>query len=228
MADFYFNTVGEAWIAAASYVGANCIDGSTPVAGWNFGYFLASGTTPAKLQLFSSLDWQNNTWWFKDGFSYPNIPARYILFQPQLNEPIMCTGSGTDDTFVTFDHAASTLNVSFVSAIRDLTGYSLDGLAFNTRIFPGKSADALNFQSYRFFNDTDQIYIAFIWINQTMLPDNYGIQLPIVQSFGNQPIINVSQVVSIPPATPPLDLDVSVNQGQAILSVVSRTTTMIP
>lgn len=228
MADFFLNTLGEAFDAVVKYVASTCVDGTTPTSGWAVSYNPAVDALAPCFRLLSSVDAQNNRWYINEGLSAPYLPVRYLATQQGTNRDLVISATGTDEDFVTFNNAASQLAFAIYYVIGQLSGYTIAEIASSGQTFDGRAAVGYLRFGWLLYQGEDQVFVTTSCYNPAMGPIPYGFRFGNSQLFVPGPVSNVTQVVNIPPQPLPQDLDVSVNQGQAILSINSRTTTILP
>jgi hypothetical protein len=228
MVDIYKATFGQAYMAAIQEIVQNLLNGSTPSAGWYLGYNDPGLPSYPGITINfadSSLD---RTYWFADCQGRPGIPVRYLLRQPELSFQITTSDAGFDTSFLTLKAAMDEAFPEVAYIIGLLSGYSEDMVLFDSYTFAGKPQPAALRYEARLHTSTDIVWCGGMFVNEAFVPGPFPIEQPSAGTWWQQATGSALQNITIPAGAPPWDADVAINQGQAIFSVISRTTTMLP
>ncbi len=228
MADHYYNTIGEAWLGMMEFSITHFLGGTTLQAGWVITWSAASVGVPATFIAISATPASFNRYIIKESLTSPGIPIRSILMEPGFNTILVCASDVTDPTYVNFEHLLTYAMDAMRQLVASMTGYTATWEGSHDKIWPGMGGAGYLMYTYRYESDTDICRQMISCFNNAWKPDAFDFQQPFAPSYGPQVVVNNSVTLSSGPAAPPMDLDISINQGQAILSVLSKTTTMLP
>jgi hypothetical protein len=226
--NYYFLTIGEAWLAFANFVASLVSAGNTPSAGFGISVVAGSPSANGYIVVYWGATTAYNYYYFREGRYAPNIPFRQVLTQPEFGVPIQMSDTGNPSGTLTFTSVIGSMTFAKGQIIATQCGQTYRVGGVSDYGFPSAPLVMVATVSAYVTDGIDLIVTSDAYINTAAALDAAGVWLP------NSPVLPTLQVVSsggggvVVNAAPPMDLDVSVNQGQAILSVYSRTTTMIP
>lgn len=228
MVEIYNRTVGEAYSAMISYIVTNALtagDVLTYIAG---GYTTFSGSTPGYFLLQISPPSTDVRFYIRESLLGVPLPLQYVVRQPGMGAGLVCNfpdpGGGVIGLTECFDAAFSN-KLGAIANICSISGVPLGGGNFT---FAGQPKPCTRASGFILYSADDVAVINDVGINQAFVPTGFEITTPAQMIFPvGQYLIPGSAGVTIN-NPPPLDVDVAINQGQAIFSVLSRTTTMIP
>jgi hypothetical protein len=226
----YYWTYDEAFGAFCDDLASVFVAGTT-TSGFSAGWTAASGSTPGFIlyKFSSSLNLiQYNV---LESVGVANFPLRYLISGTNFNKSFEVSGVDPSGS-MSFVNLVSLVVSVRDQAVTQLTGYSLDSYYSTDHTYTGLSKPGRCIRGTSYWTANDASFGLASYVNGNYLPTVYGLQYPIVSVFPANHLLRVAGAavvnVNLPTPSPQMDVDVAVNQGQAILSVLSRTTTMIP
>jgi len=226
--EFFFRTPGEAFTAMVQWVKDNCLSTGATITSISGFYNQVAAGTPAYFVLTTATPTDTVRFYTLEPSYGSVLPLQYAVRQTGMSMSLVCTYLDPGGGVVTLHDCFVALFVSKVVGIAYSTGCGNNTYGIWDLTIPGKAAPCATLGTQGYWNDSDIVIDNDVVINNAYGTSPYEITLPANKVFpvgqylipgGGSTIINTS---------PPMDLDVSINQGQAILSVLSRTTTMLP
>ncbi len=228
MADSYYNTIGDMWLGVIQYCKTViCVDVfsySTITMSWTNGW--SGGAGYVTIDLDSGALVQN--FWAGETFGTAVLPLGYVVREQGLQNFLdvdyaYVSGAPNDIQFVSYK-----LFSLHVSMIANQCAVSAGFLTETNIVLSGMTNPVAYILGATYYSLKDFAVVTMVNVNQKYKGALYPLSQPYQQTYGDQLIVNASPVINVPPAPLPLDIDVGINQGQAILSVNSMTTTMLP
>ena len=229
MADYYYRSIGDAFRGLVNWSQANLLDGTVPNTSVSMAFTSFGGTgTQTGFYVTSSLPSSPDSFFIAEALVGRVMDLAWIVRQPGLTQGLDGTFPDPSSGFYGFDDIASKIHDCLVGVIAGMTGATHGTFGFYGFSLDGAHTCAsAYFDAYKTAND-----IAAFLLYQTNRA--YGpTNIPISQPFGcvypnEGNIQSLSKPGLVINEAPQLDADVSINGGQAILSVISRTITFMP
>jgi hypothetical protein len=228
MANFYFQTHGEAYAAATEFIAGLLNAGGQTQAGVGWGYTAAILPTLGYFALRYNAGANLDLYFVQDSTSDPNVPMRYLVMQPGFQQTLTVAMATQAYPLLSAYVATAFWRQMKDQCFQLAAGATISAVNGCNWQFSGQSDSALWNQFRLISTPVDVVFMCDTMHNTMFEASPAGTPIPMgptliappsVVSGGGGTVVNVAQ---------PLDLDVAINQGQAILSVLSRTTTMIP
>lgn len=226
--EFHLRTPGDAFTAMVQWVKDNClVVGSTITSISGFYNQVASGT-PAYFVLTTATP-DNSVRFYTIEPTYNNLlPMQYAVRQPGMSMDLVCNYVDPGGGVVKLHDCFIALFVAKVVGIAYSTGVGNNTYGIWDLTIPGKASPCATLATQGYWTDNDMVVDTDVAINNAYGTSPYSITLPANKVFAVGQYLVPGSVGATINTPPPMDVDVSINQGQAILSVLSRTTTMIP
>jgi len=228
MADYFYRTTAEAFVALKQFLQANLMDGTVASGTVDCTVSYGGFGTPLYYNLTSPLPSSPDRFYFAEVTVGRPIPVSLLSREQGLNSAIVVSFADPGPGYYTFRDWAIFLRSILVSTYYNACGASPIFLGeYDANIGGGGIAAIWLGDLYLTENDINQS-IA-LSVNTHYLVGNFPLTSPVnlvYPTTSNVALPGAPQVVIN--QAPPLDTDVSINNGQAILSVISRTITMLP
>ncbi len=228
VADSYYNTIGEMWLGVIQFCETViCVDAftySTITMSWTNGW--SGGAGYVTIDLDSGTLVQN--FWAGETNGTAVLPLGYVVRETGLQNFLdadytYTAGAPNDIQFVSYK-----LFALHVSLIANQCAVSAGFLTETSITLSGMTNPVAYILGATYYSLKDFAVVTMVNVNQKYKGALYPLSTPYQQTYGGVQVITGGGGTVIVNQPPPLDLDVSVNQGQAILSVLSKTTTMLP
>jgi hypothetical protein len=231
MSAFAYQTVGQAFASLVSYCYNTAWQAPTNLTGLSMTWTAAVGATPGYFTLTSTTPVVSNTFSAAESTGAPTLRLASLVREVEFQLEGRVNAADTSSPRATLSDFNSQLTTVLVAALKQCVNGSNTAVSQSTIALTGNSAT------------TQRTLICGVGI----LSSNFDVAVvlnPVTNdhfatlaqacTFPNCPVQYVNQMAPTPVAPTtvtvgsPLDMDVAINSGQAIFSIISKTTTILP
>jgi hypothetical protein len=216
------------WLGVIQWVeSVFCVDSftySSYTMTWTNGSSVAAGF--ATIDLDSGALTQN--FWAGETFGPVFLPLGYVIRQPGLQNFLVADYSFADGAPNRMTRVGEFLFSLHVSIVSGTCAASADGFGEAEISQAGMAHNVGYVIGCRYTRPDDFAIVLMVSVNKRYAVGPFPISLPYQQVYGGVQVVQSSTAPITINNAPPLDVDVAINSGQAIYSVNSKTTTMLP
>jgi hypothetical protein len=228
MPSYNYLDVGQAFVAAQQWAALNVCTGHSTGTGISVNWTPASGSTPGYFTVATGGgSFGDATFTAQNSILHPNVSLQQLVRNWGFN----CTVQYNDPTDGTGPNGWSTAMQAFwdngEACIQDMTG------AARVNVYQGYMSAGTGGANNRYYIMSTEATVnemdIFLMIGHNLNQDSltYPQQSPVAPVYWPGGGGQGNAVVQVNTSAP-LDMDLALNQGQAIFSMVSRQTTMLP
>lgn len=229
MAAFSYLTLGQAFASLASYIYNTAWQAPTNLTGLSITWTAAVGATPGFFTFTSTTPAITNTFSASESTGAPTLRLASLVREAEFQLEARVSATETAAPHATMSDFNSALTTALVAALKQCVNGTNTATSQVTIALTGNNTT------------TQRTLICGVGI----LSSNFDVAVVLVPvtndkfatlaqacTFPNAPVSYTNVLAPVPAQAvtvsvgPPLDMDVAINQGQAILSVLSKTTTM--
>lgn len=228
MADFYYSTLGAAWLAVTSYLGERITTLGDSFPTISFTWTASSGAVAGFWTLSGGSGAVDGNFYAGETVGAVAIPIGYVLRQPGFGVPVVFNAQNPGGIGFGITNVAFAVAFARYYCFTQVCGVTSLSYGTHTGTLPGMSGEVICSWDEMWGTATEVCVDIWTIVNEYYNAAPWGISKPYAPSYGSVIVSTQTNPAVVINESPPVDLDVSVNQGQAILSVLSRTTTMLP
>jgi len=229
VANYYYRSISDAFRGMVDWVGGTLLPAVVVNSGINMGFeqFGPPGSQMG-FWVISPLPSSPDIFFAAEALYTRSMEMAWIARQPGLTLGLSGTFEDPPDGYYGFTQAVVKIHEAFYLCMVATTGATHVTVGGTYVDFDGvHNCGAVWLDLYKTANDL--IVMPMYMLNNKYGPSPLEISQPfacVYPSEGNIQSLSAGKVTIN--QAPPLDTDVSINNGQAILSVISRTITMLP